>query len=96
MVKFIWDENENHANLKKHGVDFNDAIRAWYDLNRLDFFDEKHRPDEIRWIFLGAVPGVVLLVVETEHDENTIKIISARCALKREQEVYYANSRKNN
>ena len=91
MPTFIWDEEKNQANLKKHGVDFNDAVRAWHDPNRLDFFDEEHSSDEeIRWIFLGAVAGIVLYVVETEPDEDTVRIISARKALKYEQEVYYA------
>ena len=91
MVKFIWDEKKNQVNLKKHRVDFNDAARAWFDPDRLDFFDEEHSLDEIRWMFLGAVAGIVLYVVETEPDEDTIRIISARRALKHEQEVYYAN-----
>jgi uncharacterized DUF497 family protein len=39
MTKFIWDEKKNQTNLKKHGVDFNDAVRAWYDPDRLDFFE---------------------------------------------------------
>jgi len=96
MVKFIWDESKNHANIKKHGVDFNDAVRAWYDPDRVDFFDEEHSLDEVRWIFLGSVAGVVLFVVETEPSEDTVRIISARRALKHEQEVYYANGGKNN
>jgi len=96
MVKFIWDESKNRANIKKHGVDFNDAIRAWYDPDRVDLFDEEHSLDEVRWIFLGSVAGVVLFVVETEPSEDTVRIISARRALKHEQEVYYANSGKNN
>ena len=95
MVEFIWDEKKNRANLKKHGVDFNDAVRAWYDPDRIDFFDEKHSGDEVRWIFLGAVAGVILYVVETEPDEDIVRIISARRTLKHEQEVYYANREKN-
>ena len=100
MVRFIWDEDKNRANLKKHGIDFNDAVRAWYDPDRLDFFDEEHSSDEIRWIFLGAVAGVVLFVVETEletksNNEEIVRIISARKALKHEEEVYYANRGKN-
>ena len=95
MVIFTWDENKNLANLKKHGVDFNDAVRAWYDPDRIDFFDDEHSLDEVRWIFLGNVAGVVLFVVETEPDEETVRIISARRALKNEQEVYYANREKN-
>ena len=95
MVKFIWDEKKNQANLKKHGVDFNDAVRAWYDPDRLDFFDDKHSLKETRWIFLGAMAGIVLFVVETEPSEETVRIISARRASKHEQEVYYANCSKN-
>jgi uncharacterized DUF497 family protein len=96
MVRFIWDERKNRANLKKHGVDFNDAVRAWYDPGRLDFFDEEHSSDkEIRWIFLGAVAGTVLFVVETEPNEETVRIISARRASQYEQEVYYGNCSKN-
>ena len=95
MVKFIWDENKNQANVKKHDVDFNDAVRAWYDPDRLDYFDEEHSSNEVRWIFLGAVSGVVLFVVETEPTKETIRIISARKAMKHEQEAYYANRNKN-
>jgi len=95
MVKFIWDEKKNQANYKKHGVDFNDAVRAWYDPDRLDFFDDEHSLNETRWIFLGAMAGVVLFVVETEPNEETVRIISARRASKKEQEVYHANRSKN-
>ena len=96
MTRFIWDEKKNQANLKKHGVDFNDAARAWYDPDRLDFFDEEHSSDEeIRWIFLGTIAGIVLYVVETEVDEETVRIISARRASKYEQEVYFVNRSKN-
>ena len=95
MVHFLWDEKKNRANLRKHGVDFNDAVRAWYDPDRLDLFDEKHSSDrEIRWIFLGAVAGTVLFVVETEPGEETVRI-SARRASKHEEEAYYANRSKN-
>ena len=58
--------------------------------------DEEHSSDEIRWIFLGAVAEIVLFVVETEPDEDMVRIISARRALKHEEEVYYANRGKNN
>ena len=96
MVRFLWDERKNLRNLKKHGVDFNDAVRAWYDPNRIDFYDEEHSSGkETRWIFLGAVAGTVLFVVETEPNEETVRIISARRALKHEEEAYYENCDKN-
>ncbi|GAB7141405.1 BrnT family toxin [Deferribacterales bacterium RsTz2092] len=96
-IKFIWDEHKNASNLKKHGVDFTDAMRAYYDPNRIDFYDAEHSTDEEeRWIFLGVVMDVILFVVETEPNENTIRIISARLALNNEKEKYYENYSKNN
>jgi uncharacterized DUF497 family protein len=95
-IEFVWDEEKNAANIRKHGVDFDDAVRAYYDPFRLDIFDENHSTlEESRWIYLGAVDGLVLFVVETEPDENTVRIISARPAVKREQEAYNANREKN-
>jgi uncharacterized DUF497 family protein len=96
IIEFIWDDEKNITNIQKHGVDFNDAVRAYYDPYRLDFFDDTHSTiDETRWIYLGAVDGLVLFVVETEPEEDVIRIISARPAIKREQEAYHANRKKN-
>jgi uncharacterized DUF497 family protein len=96
-IEFVWDAEKNLANIRKHGVDFNDAVRAYYDPFRQDIFDEQHSTqEETRWIYLGSVDGLVLFVVETEPDRNIVRIISARPALQREQEVYYANREKNN
>ncbi|GHU36843.1 hypothetical protein FACS1894172_19980 [Spirochaetia bacterium] len=96
QIKFMWDEDKNIANLKKHKVDFNDAVRAFYDPNRIDLFDDQHSTlEETRWIYLGSAAGAVLFVVEAEPAENTVRIISARPALKHEKEVYYANCNAN-
>jgi len=43
MVRFVWEEGKNRANLNKHGIDFNDAVHAWHDSDRIDFFDETRR-----------------------------------------------------
>jgi uncharacterized DUF497 family protein len=94
-IEFVWDEQKNLDNIRKHGVDFRDAVRAYYDPFRQDLFDEQHSTqEETRWIFLGSVDGLVLFVVETEPSQNIVRIISARPASKKEQEVYYEN-RKN-
>jgi len=50
---------------------------------------------EIRWTFLGSAAGTILFVVETEPDEEIVRIISARRASKKEQEEYYGNRSKN-
>jgi hypothetical protein len=32
-LRFIWDENKNSENLRKHGIDFNTAIFVFNDPN---------------------------------------------------------------
>ena len=91
-TRFVWDERKNDINVEKHGVDFTDAVRAWFDPNRLETYDEAHSTlEESRWIYRGMSAGVVLFVVETEIADDTVRIISARVATKREKEDYYAH-----
>jgi uncharacterized DUF497 family protein len=91
-IRFIWDAEKNISNIMKHGVSFEDAVKAYYDPNRFDIYDEKHSSlEESRWIYLGVTNGNVLYVVETEPEETIVRIISARLATKNEQEAYYGN-----
>jgi len=92
-VNFEWDENKNRANIKKHGVDFHDACYVFADRFALNMPDDEHSDNEERWLLLGASPnGKILLVVHTERIGDIIRIISARCATKNEQNIY--NNRK--
>jgi uncharacterized DUF497 family protein len=95
--RFIWDPPKATGNPKKHeGVTFDDAIRAYCDPNRVELYDEGHSTiDETRWIILGCVQGLVLVVIVTEPDEDTVRIISARPALSNEEEAYYASNYEN-
>jgi uncharacterized DUF497 family protein len=51
-------------------------------------FDEAHSDDEDRFISIGPGANGVLLVVFTEPDEDTTRIISARLATKNEVRMY--------
>jgi uncharacterized DUF497 family protein len=53
-------------------------------------FDEAHSVDEERFIAIGPISRGVVLVVWTEQDEDTIRIISARRATKRERAYCHA------
>lgn len=87
---FVWDENKEKINIAKHGLDFSTAALVFRDQNRLEWFDEAHSDDEDRYITIGEINGiaVVLMVVYTERG-NTIRLISARKATKHERKVYY-------
>ena len=41
-MEFEWDENKEEINIRKHGVNFNEAQEAFYDENAIDDYDEFH------------------------------------------------------
>jgi uncharacterized DUF497 family protein len=92
-VRYEWDDRKAAANLRKHGVDFADAIAALEDTNRLEEIDSRFVYDDERICVIGMAHGKVLFVVVTLPDEETCRIISARKATRHEQERYYAGNR---
>ena len=96
ILEFEWDNNKNKANIIKHGISFETASRVFFDSNRIEKYDEIHSFDEDRYITIGMIGNiaVIVMVVYTER-ENSIRIISARKATKREMEEYY-DSKENN
>jgi uncharacterized DUF497 family protein len=90
-MRFEWDEQKNRQNLRKHDVRFETAVLVFddpYAITRRDVTFE----DEERWITVGAIgPGSILLVVHTfyeEHNEEVIRVISARAAESHERRAY--------
>jgi len=90
-VKVEWDETKNQANLRKHGVSFEEAKALFTSgVEYLEIFDEAHSEEEDRFIAIGPLKRGVVLVVWTERDESVIRIISARLATPRERHQYQA------
>jgi uncharacterized DUF497 family protein len=89
-VKYEWDNGKAAINLRKHGVDFADAIAALEDRNRLEEIDARFIYDEERIQVIGMAYGNVLLVIATLPGEDACRIISARKATRHEQDRYYA------
>jgi hypothetical protein len=54
----------------------------------LEIFDEHHSDAEDRFIAIGPIERGLVLVVWTERDGDTIRIISARWATARERRLY--------
>lgn len=90
MIEFEWSQSKAQANLKKHGVPFEEAKSVFYDEYALQFFDDEHSSDEERFILLGkSIKSRVLLVCHCEHESgNIIRIISARKATAKERKYY--------
>jgi uncharacterized DUF497 family protein len=89
-MQFDWDYEKEKSNIEKHGIDFSTVALVFADNNRIEKYDELHSINEDRYITIGLINGitVVVMVVYTERDALT-RIISARLATKREQEAYY-------
>ena len=90
MIEFEWDEAKAAANLKKHGVSFEEAKSIFFDDFAIQFFDDEHSRSEERFLMLGMSSGAKLLfVAHCERDHGAaIRIISARKATKRESAFY--------
>ncbi len=90
MIKFEWDSAKATANVRKHGVSFDEAQSIFYDEFAVQFFNEEHSGDEARFLLLGmSAEAKLLLVCHCERDAgNVIRIISARKATKRESTFY--------
>jgi uncharacterized DUF497 family protein len=89
---FEWDPRKAEANEAKHGVSFDDAVTVVLDTNALDGPDLQHSGSEPRLLRLGrSVDGRVLMVAYTirrSGDVETIRLISARPASRRERAAY--------
>ena len=87
---FEWDESKERINISKHGIDFSTAALVFGDDNRIEKYDDLHSISEDRYITIGEINGIaiIVVVVYTER-ENSIRIISARLATKSEKEAYY-------
>ncbi len=85
---FEWDEDKAAANIRKHGISFETAGRVFQDDSLIEIFDSLHSDDENRMLAIGMVDEI-LSVVYTERHEQTIRLISARKATKKERSMYY-------
>jgi uncharacterized DUF497 family protein len=89
-VEVEWDESKNRVNQQKHGVSFEEARELLVSgVDHLEIFDAEHSALEDRFISIGPIRRGLVLVVWTERDEDTIRIISARWATKREQALFH-------
>lgn len=86
-MKFEWDEAKRQTNIRDHGIDFAD-LKPLFEGETVIMLDDRFDYGEYRFITLGLLNGIVLLVVHTETDE-VIRIISARKATKYEEKRYF-------
>jgi uncharacterized protein len=88
-MEFDWDAGKEAANRRKHGVSFEEAKTIFAPANPEIFADESHSDSEWRFIGVGfSDKGRVLAVAFTCPETDSIRVISARKATKREMVIY--------
>jgi uncharacterized protein len=90
---FGWDSRKAITNYEKHRVSFEEAATVFADPDGLEWEDTEHSHIEQRWKRLGrSISGRVLLLIyttrRTTDGKETIRIISARQANRKERKAY--------
>jgi uncharacterized DUF497 family protein len=87
-MKVIWDKRKNETNIEKHGLDFADAYKVFASPMMVGL-DERKEYGEDRWIGIGLLDGNrIVVIVFTEPEEDTIRVISFRKATIDERKKY--------
>lgn len=88
-MKFGWDETKRQTNLRDHKLDFVDAQIVFSGIT-FTFEDDRFEYGEDRFITLGLLREVVVVIAHTERND-TVRLISMRKATKNEQRLYFEN-----
>ena len=89
-IQFEWDARKASANVKKHGLSFDEARTVFFDENAKLIDDPDHSLDEDRFVLLGLSSTLkIVLVCHCYREQgNVIRIISARKATSYESKQY--------
>lgn len=90
-LRFEWDPKKAEANVKKHGVSFDEAHTVFYDEYAIEFADPDHSKIEERFLMLGISVRLRTLVICHcyRESESVIRLISARKADRDEEKEYW-------
>jgi uncharacterized DUF497 family protein len=87
-VEFEWDPLKAAADVKKHGVDFAEAMTVFSDPLEITISDPDHSVRELRFLSIGTSTAQRLIVVAYTERAGRTRIINAREASPQEREHY--------
>ncbi|MCX6589900.1 MAG: BrnT family toxin [Acidobacteria bacterium] len=87
-MDYVWDPLKGRANLSRHGIAFEDAVRI-FEGPTLERVDDRFDYGEVRIYAIGVVNGMEITVIFTEVSEGERRIISAWRAERHEREAYW-------
>ncbi|ETX07409.1 BrnT family toxin [Candidatus Entotheonella palauensis] len=87
-MRYTWDPDKAQSNEADHEIAFADAIRVFEDVYGLSQEDLSAEGED-RYVVIGMDAfGRILTVVYTYRGDDTIRLISARRATRREWREY--------
>lgn len=92
-MRFEWDENKARANVRKHDIRFEEALRVFADPDQSERLDDREELGEERWVAIGRPNRTsfrLLVVVYVDREFDVRRIISARTATPEEADDYYS------
>jgi len=87
-MEFEWDSQKAAANVRKHGVTFDEAAAVFLDELAVSGTDPDHSVGEARYITFGTSSLGKLLTVSHTHPAGALRIISARRMPRIERKIY--------
>ena len=90
-MRFTFDPAKQSSSIKKHGYDLADVQKLIESRRTLTFEDNRFDYGEARFVTMGLLSDVVVVIVTTET-ESEIRVISMRKADKHEQKIYFEHS----
>lgn len=86
-MRFEWNDTKRAANLTKHSIDFAD-VPEMFSGPMLIGHDTRKNYGETRQIGFGFIRGRLIAVAFTKREPDTIRVISARKANRREESYF--------
>ncbi len=84
-MKIEYDPQKSQDNLRKHGIDFEEAKKLWDDVDLIEI--PARTEDEPRYLVIGKIGQTHWSAVIT-HRGDTVRIISVRRSRREEVEIY--------
>ncbi len=86
-MRFEWDPKKDQANIQKHGIGFDQAVRLF---NEPYLILEEQRRDhgELRYTAIGRIGAILTIALVFTYRSETIRVISARPASRKERALY--------
>ena len=90
-MRFTFAPAKQSSNIKKQVYDLADAQKVIESRRTLTFEDNRFDYGETRFVTMGLLSDVVVVIV-TAETESEIRVISMRKADKHEQKIYFEHS----